>query len=61
MTQAPAMANHLQLIASNPGTSEHPVDPLKFMDMLGIDHSASGCWIEKLPFAPAETTASTET
>lgn len=61
MTQAPVMAKHLQLIATHPGTSERPVGLLKFMDLLGIAHTASGSWIEKFPFAPADTTAGTET
>jgi hypothetical protein len=61
MTQAPEMAKHLQLIATRPDASERPVGLLKLMDLLGIAHPATGSWIEKLPFAPEDTTAGTET
>ena len=61
MTQAPLAAKHLQLIEFKPSGCDHPVGLLKFMDLLGITDRTSGSWIEKLPFAPADATAGTET
>jgi hypothetical protein len=61
MTQPQLAGTRLHLIQTKETKPAHPLGLPEFMDLLGVGDTDTAAWIEKLPFAPGDSTAGTET